>query len=87
VLATAYLESPTLAVDRQVRARLAARERVLHLAFGEAELPVLPEAATALASGTHINSYGPVAGSAEARAAVAQVLRSTPQPYPPPRMR
>jgi hypothetical protein len=60
----AFEESPTLAVDRQVRARIAAGEQVLHLAFGEAGLPVLPEAAAALASGAHLNSYGPVAGSA-----------------------
>ncbi len=67
----AFEESPTLAVDRQVRARIAAGEQVLHLAFGEAGLPVLPEAAAALASGAHLNSYGPVAGSAAARSAVA----------------
>ncbi|MGC1193440.1 MAG: aminotransferase class I/II-fold pyridoxal phosphate-dependent enzyme [Candidatus Dormiibacterota bacterium] len=67
----AVLESPTLAVDRQVRARLATGERVLHLAFGEAGLPVLPEAAAALAGGAQINSYGPVEGSSDARAGLA----------------
>jgi len=66
-----FLESPTLAVDQRVRARIAAGERVLHLAFGEAGLPVLPEAVEALASGAHLNSYGPVAGSLAARSAVA----------------
>jgi len=67
-----FLESPTLATDRQIKARIAAGERVLHLAFGEAGLPVIPEAAEALAAGAHLNSYGPVAGSAAARSAVAQ---------------
>lgn len=66
-----FLESPTLAVDQRVRARIAAGERVLHLAFGEAGLPVLPGAADALAEGAHLNSYGPVPGSAAARSAVA----------------
>lgn len=66
-----FLESPTLAVDRMVRARISAGEPVLHLAFGEAGLPVLPEAVTALTDGASCNGYGPVAGSASARSAVA----------------
>jgi aspartate aminotransferase len=66
-----FVESPTLATDKRIRARLAAGERVLHLAFGEAGLPVLPEAAQALTDGAHLNGYGPVAGSAPARSAVA----------------
>jgi aspartate aminotransferase len=66
-----FSESPTLATDKRIRARIAAGERVLHLAFGEAGLPVIPEAARALADGAHLNSYGPVAGSDAPRAAVA----------------
>jgi aspartate aminotransferase len=66
-----FLESPTLATDRQIKARIAAGERVLHLAFGEAGLPVIPEAARALAEGAHLNSYGPVAGSVASRSSVA----------------
>jgi aspartate aminotransferase len=66
-----FSESPTLAADRQIKARIAAGERVLHLAFGEAGLPVIPEAAQALSEGAHLNSYGPVAGSATSRSAVA----------------
>jgi aspartate aminotransferase len=65
------VESPTLATDKRIRARIAAGERVLHLAFGEAGLPVIPDAAQALAAGAHLNSYGPVAGSTAARSAVA----------------
>jgi aspartate aminotransferase len=66
-----FLESPTLATDRRIKARIAAGERVLHLAFGEAGLPVIPEASRALAEGAHLNSYGPVSGAAEARSSVA----------------
>ncbi|MGA8427895.1 MAG: aminotransferase class I/II-fold pyridoxal phosphate-dependent enzyme, partial [Candidatus Dormiibacterota bacterium] len=66
-----FVESPTLATDKRIRARIAAGERVLHLAFGEAGLPVLPDAAQALAAGAHLNSYGPVAGSEATRSAVA----------------
>jgi aspartate aminotransferase len=63
--------SPTLAADERVRRRLAAGERVVHLAFGEAGLPVLPSVREALARGATDNRYGSVAGSAEARAAAA----------------
>lgn len=66
-----FAESPTLATDKRIRARIAAGESVLHLAFGEAGLPVIPEAAQGLVDGAHLNGYGPVAGSDEARAAVA----------------
>ena len=66
-----FAESPTLAADKLIRARIAAGESVLHLAFGEAGLPVVPEAARGLVDGGHVNAYGPVAGSAAARSAVA----------------
>ena len=63
--------SPTLAANERVQAKLAAGEPVLHLAFGEAGLPVLPAVAERLAEGADRNGYGPVAGSAAAREAAA----------------
>jgi aspartate aminotransferase len=66
-----FAESPTLATDKLINARIAAGESVLHLAFGEAGLPVVAEAAQGLMDGAYVNGYGPVAGSAAARSAVA----------------
>jgi aspartate aminotransferase len=63
--------SATLAANERVQAKLAAGEDVLHLAFGEAGLPVLPAVAERLAEGAGRNGYGPVAGSAAAREAAA----------------
>jgi aspartate aminotransferase len=63
--------SATLATHERVVARQAAGERVLHLGFGEAGLPVLPRAAHVLADAAGRNGYPPVAGTSEARAAAA----------------
>lgn len=63
--------SATLAIHERVVARQAAGERVLHLGFGEAGLPVLPHAARVLADAAARNGYPPVAGTADARAAAA----------------
>jgi aspartate aminotransferase len=63
--------SATLAANERVQAKLAAGVPVLHLAFGEAGLPVLPAVAAKLAEGAGRNAYGPVAGSAAAREAAA----------------
>ncbi len=67
----ALSQSPTLAANERVQAKLAAGEDILHLAFGEAGLPVLPAVAERLAAGAGRNGYGPVAGSADAREAAA----------------
>src|SRR4051794_40135950 len=67
----ALQQSPTLAANERVQAKLAAGEDVLHLAFGEAGLPVLPAVAERLGEGAGRNGYGSVAGSAQARAAAA----------------
>ncbi|WP_020670086.1 pyridoxal phosphate-dependent aminotransferase [Amycolatopsis nigrescens] len=67
----AVRHSATLAIDERLRAKRAAGEQVLHLGFGEAGLPVLPEIAGVLAESAHRNAYGPVAGSVEAREAAA----------------
>jgi aspartate aminotransferase len=58
-------------MNERVQARRARGERVLHLGFGEAGLPVLPEVADVLAGAASANSYGPVVGSLRARAAAA----------------
>ena len=63
--------SPTLATNERVQARIAAGAPVLHLAFGEAGLPVLPSVAERLGAAAGANGYGPVAGSPAVREAVA----------------
>ena len=63
--------SATLAIDEAVRERRAAGQRVLHLGFGEAGLPVPESVREVLASAAGRNGYGPVAGSREAREAAA----------------
>ncbi|GAB3401541.1 pyridoxal phosphate-dependent aminotransferase [Flindersiella endophytica] len=67
-------QSATLAIDARIRALRAGGRQVLHLGFGEAGLPVLPEVADVLAAAARrsgSNSYGKVAGSESARAAAA----------------
>jgi aspartate aminotransferase len=63
--------SATLATNERVQARLAAGAPVLHLAFGEAGLPVLPGVAEGLGAAAGENGYGPVAGSPAVRQAAA----------------
>lgn len=63
--------SPNLALNQMVDRRRAAGESLVHLAFGEARLPVLPELARRLAAGADRAAYGPTAGRESARAAVA----------------
>jgi aspartate aminotransferase len=63
--------SATLATNERVQARLAAGAPILHLAFGEAGLPVLSSVAERLGAAAGQNGYGPVAGSREVRAAAA----------------
>lgn len=65
------MHSATLAIDETMRARRAAGEKVLHLGFGEAGLPVPDGIAAVLSAAAHRNGYGPVVGSAEAREAAA----------------
>lgn len=63
--------SATLAANERVQAKLDAGVPVLHLAFGEAGLPVLPSVADRLAAAVRLNGYGSVAGSPAMRAAAA----------------
>lgn len=63
--------SATLAANEDIERRRRAGERVLHLAFGEAGLPVHPALRDKLAAASGRNGYGPVAGAAGLRAAAA----------------
>ena len=67
----AIKQSATLAINERLQARRAAGEPVLHLGFGEAGLPVLPELAAVLADSVRHNDYGPVVGIPAARTAAA----------------
>jgi aspartate aminotransferase len=60
--------SPNLALNQMVDQRRANGESLVHLAFGEARLPVLPELARQLAEGAGRAAYGPTAGSESTRA-------------------
>ncbi|MEU1215508.1 aminotransferase class I/II-fold pyridoxal phosphate-dependent enzyme [Streptomyces sp. NPDC005790] len=63
--------SPNLALDQEVARLRAAGQRVLHLGFGEARLPLHPGLTRALGDGAWHTAYGPVAGRPEVLAAVA----------------
>jgi aspartate aminotransferase len=63
--------SATLAVNERLRRLIEAGRPILHLAFGEAGLPVPEPVLDALRSGGPDNGYGPVAGSMQARTASA----------------
>ncbi len=65
------MHSATLAVNEILQARRAAGEKVLHLGFGEAGLPVPDGVAETLADAARRNGYGPVVGTPEAREAAA----------------
>ena len=63
--------SATLAVNERLRRLIEAGRPILHLAFGEAGLPVPEPVLDALRGGGPDNGYGPVAGSMQARTAAA----------------
>jgi len=63
--------SATLAADQRIRERIASGRPTVHLAFGEAGLPVPEGVLDVLSRAGRRNAYGPVAGSPEARAAAA----------------
>ena len=63
--------SATLAANEALDERQQRGERVLRMAFGEAGVPVARVLRDALATASHLAGYGPVAGSAELRAAAA----------------
>mgnify|MGYP002623460103 CR=1 FL=1 len=63
--------SATLAANEEITRRRTAGERVLHMAFGEAGLPVHPSLRERLEESSAQNGYGPVAGAVELREAAA----------------
>jgi aspartate aminotransferase len=67
-------QSPTLAINESIRRAQGEGQDILHLAFGEAGLPVHPLFAEHLEAGTSSNVYGPVAGDQEVRSAAAAYL-------------
>jgi aspartate aminotransferase len=68
------VHSATLAINEEMQARRARGEPVVHLGFGEAGLPVLPEIAEALRRAAPLSSYGPVTGTQDVRESVAGYL-------------
>ncbi|GHH65919.1 aminopeptidase [Streptosporangium violaceochromogenes] len=75
--------SATLAAHEEIERRRRAGERVLHLAFGEAGLPVHPALRRRLIAASGHNGYGPVAGSAALREAAAGYWRRRGLPTDP----
>ncbi|MCX4761540.1 pyridoxal phosphate-dependent aminotransferase [Streptomyces sp. NBC_01275] len=67
--------SATLAADEAIARRRQAGEQVIPMTSGEIGLPVLPVLRERLAAAAGLNSYGPVAGSARLRTAVAGYWR------------
>lgn len=63
--------SPNLALNQLVAQRRAAGEAIVHLGFGESQLPIFEPLVHQLVAGATRNAYGPVAGSTAVRSAVA----------------
>ncbi len=63
--------SPNLRLNELVAERRRQGRPTLHLGFGEARLPLIPELGRLLADGVTDTAYAPVAGTAAARQAVA----------------
>jgi aspartate aminotransferase len=63
--------SPTLAANERIRARIDEGRPVIHLAFGEAGLPLHPALRDRLAAAAGEHTYPPVAGLPALRRAVA----------------
>jgi aspartate aminotransferase len=68
------VRSATLAINEEMQARRARGEPVVHLGFGEAGLPVLPEISEELRRAAPLNAYGPVTGHPDTRTSVAGYL-------------
>jgi aspartate aminotransferase len=66
--------SATMAVNELARERRMRGERVIHLGFGDAGLPVPTEMSDALSNARRDGSYGAVCGSERLRATVADFL-------------
>src|SRR6266508_2493067 len=68
---TVIAHSATLEINERVAAHRRAGHSILHLGFGEAGLPVLPDLLERLRTAAPDNAYAPVAGSAPTREAAA----------------
>lgn len=66
-----HVMSPNLALDELVNRRREAGDPVVHLGFGESQLPVPDPVADRLRAGAHRNAYGQVAGEPDSRQAAA----------------
>lgn len=80
------LHSATLEINERMQLRRSRGETVVHLGFGEAGLPVLPEICDALRRAADQNSYGPVTGSPAALASTAGYLTRRQLPTDPEQM-
>jgi aspartate aminotransferase len=67
--------SPNLRLNEVVADRRRRGVDTLHLGFGEARLPLVPELADVLAEATRHTTYSPVAGTATARESLAGYFR------------
>jgi aspartate aminotransferase len=63
--------SPTLAANELIKRRIEAGDDIVHLAFGEAGLPVHPMLAEALSTAAFSSSYAPVGGDHSLRTSIA----------------
>src|SRR5437868_6733784 len=63
--------SPNLALDQRVAERRADSASIVHLGFGETQLPVFEPCVRRLTEGAGRTSYGPVAGAAAVLEAAA----------------
>jgi aspartate aminotransferase len=79
-------QSATLAINERMAALRAEGRPVVHLGFGEAGLPVLPELRDVLADSVRHSGYGPVTGILPARAAVAGYFARRALPTEPDRV-
>ena len=75
--------SPTLAANQRIQELIRGGRQVVHLAFGEAGLPVHPALRERLASGSEESGYGPVAGRPATREAAAAYLQRRAIPAQP----
>ncbi|MFJ2132592.1 pyridoxal phosphate-dependent aminotransferase [Streptomyces sp. NPDC087849] len=64
--------APNLALNETIARRRSAGEPLIHLAFGEAQLPVPAEVLDWLTTGARRTEYGPVAGDERVRSSLAR---------------
>lgn len=72
-----FKDSPTLAINEQVKYLWSEGQDVLHLGFGESRFPVHQQLQTALQHNCHRKEYLPTHGLPQLRSAVAQFYEDT----------